>query len=640
MTPSVPGYERLALIGKGGFSRVYRAEQSKLKRNVAIKVLNFGLSDEADRRSFERETELMGRVSTHPNIVTVHDTAFTAQGQPCIVMEHYRGGSLAELISEAGALTAQEAVEVGVAIASALDASHSAGVVHCDLKPQNILISDFGQAALGDFGISTFAEERTRTGSEGGAGFTLAYAAPEIVEGESPSVATDLYSLAATLYTALAGHRPFVDPGAGKPTPAEHARRILLEDVPALTGVPPEVARVILSAMSKDPEVRPASAAEFATTLYQVGQQLGYGTPAPSTLGRATLPVYEPEIAPVEAPAAPAAAPPPVIDRGPFGAPVPAASPAPAAPPRAPRAPSQQSNPAPDAFARQREPSKASTSSFAIDDATVHRIDADITPRPLTDETTDARPEPGSSRRGLLAGVIGVLSLLLVGGVLYLTSTGDSADDGDPAEDEVAVATPRPAPAVVQSPNRPVNVEIERLGVTRVRVSWEPVVEAVDAGVVAYEIRRQGDPEVYSTTDTEYVIGGVAANEAPCVTIVAVRGNRVSSATDPMCVGPQVGASIAVRPEMCEQGSCEVRVVLSDFAANSPISILVLDPDGRDINGFGEVYETRIETDARAQIDNWRLSLPPLLDAGEYLVIVGDDVGETFSALLTVTATE
>ena len=161
---SIQGYERLTQIGKGGFSRVYRGEQAKLKRSVAVKVLNFGLNDEADRYSFERECELMGRVSTHPNIVTVHDTAFTADGRPCIVMEYYPGGSLADLISEVRQLNPKEVLEVGVQIASALEASHQSGVLHCDLKPQNILISEFGQPALGDFGISTFTEERTRTG--------------------------------------------------------------------------------------------------------------------------------------------------------------------------------------------------------------------------------------------------------------------------------------------------------------------------------------------------------------------------------------------------------------------------------------------------------------------------------------------
>ena len=292
MSPTIPGYESLTLIGKGGFSRVYQGEQSTLRRQVAIKVLNFGLNDDADRRSFERETQLMARVSSHPNIVTVHDTAFTTQGQPCIVMEQYGGGSLARLITESGSLSASEAVEVGVAIAAALDASHQAGILHCDLKPQNILISDFGQPALGDFGISTFAEERTRTGG-GASGFTLAYAAPEIVEGASPTAMSDVYSLAATLYTALAGRRPFHRPGQDqeKLSAAEQARRILLEEPASLVGlgVPEPLDRLIRKAMAKDPSQRPESASAFALGLYQVGLDLGFTTAPPRLVDRVPI---------------------------------------------------------------------------------------------------------------------------------------------------------------------------------------------------------------------------------------------------------------------------------------------------------------------------------------------------------------
>jgi len=293
--PVITGYEDFALIGTGGFSRVYRAEQHRLKRRVAIKVLNVGLNTEAERRSFLREAETLGRVSTHPNIVSVYDTEFTSEGNPCIVMEHYPGGSLGDLIGEIGRLSVQATLEVGVSIASALAASHRAGVVHCDLKPQNILISEFGQPVLGDFGISTLAEERTRTGD--GIAFTLSFAAPEIVEGASPSIETDVYSLAATLYTALAGESPFgfVTDDNKKPSTSERARRIVLEEPEPLAtfGVPSEVDAVIRGAMSKDADLRPQSAADFAAQLHEVGQRLGYGTSRPRTSERGALPVLD-----------------------------------------------------------------------------------------------------------------------------------------------------------------------------------------------------------------------------------------------------------------------------------------------------------------------------------------------------------
>jgi len=289
-TPSIAGYDHLSLIGAGAFSQVYLAEQSKLKRRVAIKVLNFGLDDDTKRRSFERETELMARVSMHPNIATIHDTAFTELGQPCIVMGHYAAGSLADLTARVGTLSVKEAIDVGIAIGSALNASHDAGVVHCDIKPHNVLISAYGQPALGDFGISTFTDERTQTG-DGARGFTLSYAAPEILEGESPSPATDIYSLAATLYAALAGHRPFArsDEEAASVTMAERARRVVLDELAPLAGVPAELDAAIRTAMDRDPDRRPESAAIFAAQLYDIGQELGLATSIPYTSDRTAL---------------------------------------------------------------------------------------------------------------------------------------------------------------------------------------------------------------------------------------------------------------------------------------------------------------------------------------------------------------
>ena len=615
--PDIPGYEDLELIGKGGFSRVYRAEQSKLKRNVAIKVLNFGLNDETDRVGFERETELMGRVSAHPDIVTVHDTEFTSQGQPCIVMELYPGGSLAEMIVEIGRLSAKEALEVGVAIASALDASHRSGVLHCDLKPQNILISEFGQVALGDFGISTFAEERTRTGSENGAGFTLPYAAPEIVEGESPSAATDIYSLAATLYTGLAGHRPFQPPTEQKPPPAEQARRILLEDVPSLVsyGVPPELDELLRRAMSKEPGDRPRSAADFGLALHRIGQQLGLGTSAPRTAeGGALRTVDTADAAPQVADVAEVTGPFRRLDPDPATAPEPIPQPE----------PKQRAS---DAFVA------APASQDLLADNTVHRVDAQLEPEP---EPVVEDDDSVSTRRRVLAIALSVVGLIAVAAVVFFITRGGETV-AEPEPDEPPVNAPITDPAV--APATPRNVELERLGATGLRITWAPGDED-DTEDVVYEVRRRDveDFAAVRTSDTELVLNGIAGNEAPCVTIMAVRSNRTSPEAAPECLAAQVGNGfIELRPETCAQGGCEVRIVLADFPADSQVAVLVQDPEGLDLNGFGDVYETTVQTDSRGQIDSWRLSLPPLFGPGDYVVVVGDDVGETFSALLTVT---
>jgi len=440
--PSIPGYERLTQIGKGGFSRVYRAEQAKLKRGVAVKVLNFGLNDEADRRSFERECELMGRVSTHPNIVTVHDTAFTDEGQPCIVMEHYPGGSLADLISEVRRLTPQEVLEVGVAISAALEASHQAGVLHCDLKPQNILISEFGQPALGDFGISTFSEERTRTGGDAGAGFTLAYAAPEIVEGASPSVESDLYSLAATLYTGLAGRRPFAYPTASgdKPTAAEHARRILLEPPTELIepDIPPELDRVIRATMAKDASKRPSSAADFAQSLYQVGQALGFGTSAPRIAQQGALPVLDSRTDIVE----------PSILRTVTKAAVPLAAPAHAVLP---------------------DLNDETEARHEFGDATALRVEPivpDAQPAPVEAARLDP---PATGTRRSLAPIIGLLGLLAVAAVVFFTTRGGTESAQAP---EPTVSARTPQADVLLAPPPPSGATAYRVGAESLLVSW------------------------------------------------------------------------------------------------------------------------------------------------------------------------
>src|SRR5215216_3340090 len=199
--PTVPsvqidGFDQLELIGKGGFSYVFSARQRDFNRRVALKVLTFGLADERERRSFERECRAMGLVSQHPHIVTVFNAAFTTAKQPCIVMELYSGGTLGERLKRDGRLPVATVLDVGVKIAGALQTAHDRRLLHRDIKPQNLFISEFGEPALGDFGISTLDDERSISG---GGGLTVHYAPPEVLEGEPASSSSDVYSFAATL---------------------------------------------------------------------------------------------------------------------------------------------------------------------------------------------------------------------------------------------------------------------------------------------------------------------------------------------------------------------------------------------------------------------------------------------------------
>ena len=179
-TVQIDGFDQLELIGKGGFSYVFSARQKDFNRRVALKVLTFGLVDERERRSFERECRAMGLVSQHPHIVTVFNAAFTATKQPVIVMELYSGGTMGDRQKREGRLPVAVVLDTGVKIAGALQTAHDRGLLHRDIKPQNLFISEFGEPALGDFGISTLDDERSISG---GGGLTVHYAPPEVLEG-------------------------------------------------------------------------------------------------------------------------------------------------------------------------------------------------------------------------------------------------------------------------------------------------------------------------------------------------------------------------------------------------------------------------------------------------------------------------
>jgi serine/threonine protein kinase len=284
--PSVPsvqidGFDELQPIGRGGFSYVFSARQRDFNRRVALKVLSFGLADERERRSFERECRAMGLVSQHPHIVTVFNAAFTTAKQPCIVMELYSGGTYGERQKREGQLPVGVVLDVGVKIAGALQTAHDRGLLHRDIKPTNLFISEFGEPALGDFGISTLDDERSISG---GGGLTVHYAPPEVLEGSPATPISDVYSLAATLYTLLEGTRPFGPKPGARQSVGDLARRIMLEDPPRVKrpDVSRALAEVLAAGMSKRPGARQQSAAALGQDLQSVQGELGLSvTPLP-----------------------------------------------------------------------------------------------------------------------------------------------------------------------------------------------------------------------------------------------------------------------------------------------------------------------------------------------------------------------
>ena len=266
------GFDDAHEIGRGGFGVVFRCTQSSLGRTVAVKVLTADL-DEENRARFFREQRAAGRLTGHPNIVNVLQADVTSSGRPFIVMPYFVQDSVDTRIRNHGPLPLDEVLRIGVKIAGALEAAHRLRILHRDVKPGNILITDYGEPALSDFGIAHFAG-----GFETGTGVVTgspAYIAPEIVAGESPSSAADVYSLGATLFTAVTGHAAF-ERRSGEQLVAQFLR-ITSEPVPdpRKYGIPEHVGMIIESAMSADPGNRP-SAVELGHQLREGQRRHGF----------------------------------------------------------------------------------------------------------------------------------------------------------------------------------------------------------------------------------------------------------------------------------------------------------------------------------------------------------------------------
>ena len=263
---TVPGYADLARIGSGGSSVVYRAVDLRHQRPVAVKILDVEATSGSRRSAFQREIEGIGRVGSHPYVVTVLGSGFTDDDRPYLVLPLFERGTFGQLIDEHGPLTWADAVDIGIKLCSALETVHRAGVVHRDIKPGNIFIGVSPEhPLLGDFGISSTIEgEPTQTDT---VAVTFGYTAPEVLDDDRPTTASDIYSLSMTIYRLIQGLHAY-----HAETPAAIMRKILAEaDRPRLSaGVPPAVAAVVADGLAKDPADRPVSALAMARRLQQV----------------------------------------------------------------------------------------------------------------------------------------------------------------------------------------------------------------------------------------------------------------------------------------------------------------------------------------------------------------------------------
>ena len=253
--------ERVAL---GGMGEVYRAEDTTLGRTVAIKMLaDRYAADSAVRSRFKREALAAARLSGEPNTVTIFDVG-EGGDRPFIVMEYLRGGSLEDRLRAEGAQDPARALTWLEQAAGALDAAHANGIVHRDVKPGNLLLTDDGRIRVADFGVASAKglDSLTATGTVLG---TAGYLAPEQARGESTTAAADLYGLAVVAYELLAGRRPYESD-----SPTAEATAHVNAEIPAISDegdFSPAVDNVFRRALAKEPENRYRTARDFVGAL-------------------------------------------------------------------------------------------------------------------------------------------------------------------------------------------------------------------------------------------------------------------------------------------------------------------------------------------------------------------------------------
>jgi serine/threonine protein kinase len=285
LTPGVSlgRYEIVGSLGAGGMGEVYRARDSRLSRDVAIKVLPQNFVADPDRRArFEREAQTIASLS-HPNILAIFDTGIH-DGQLFIVTELLQGETLREQV---GQLPIRKSIEIGAQIARGLTAAHDKGLVHRDLKPENIFLLADGQVKILDFGLARHTNTTAigMTGAPTAAGVTdpgiavgtAGYMAPEQVRGAEVDHRADIFALGAVLYEMLSGRRAFQ-----RETAAETMTAILKEDPPDLAEsglhVTPHLDRIVRRCLEKQPRMRFQSAADLGFALEAAATPTGAST--------------------------------------------------------------------------------------------------------------------------------------------------------------------------------------------------------------------------------------------------------------------------------------------------------------------------------------------------------------------------
>src|SRR5829696_1745451 len=265
-------YTLSKLLGAGGMAEVFLANDRILGRDLALKILREDYAKDAAFVSrFQREA-VSAAALNHPHVVQVYDQGHAEDGRPYIAMEHVPGGSLKDLILRRGLLDPAEAARLAAQVAEALRAAHEGGIVHRDIKPQNVLIDEAGDAKVADFGIASAASSTSTYGTELLFG-TASYMSPEQAMGERVGPASDLYSLGVVLYEMLTGTLPFEADGA-LATALKHVTDQPISPRERDPSVPEAMDALVMGLLAKNPEDRGGSAFELAEDLRKARAEL------------------------------------------------------------------------------------------------------------------------------------------------------------------------------------------------------------------------------------------------------------------------------------------------------------------------------------------------------------------------------
>lgn len=288
-------YEILETIGSGGMAVVYKAMCHRLNRYVAVKILRDDMAqDEEFRARFQAEAQAVAMLS-HPNIVSVYDVSHS-DGVEYIVMELIEGITLKQYMTKKGALGWKEAMHFAVQISKALEHAHARGIIHRDIKPQNIMILKDGTIKVADFGIAALESvQECKSGQTLG---SVHYIAPEQARGQSPDLRSDIYSLGVVMYEMLTGALPYEGETAkeialqhisGKPVPPRELK----------PDIPPELERITLRAMCSDISLRYQSAGELLGDLEEFRKQQSASARAAGTDSGAYEFHISPDVTPI-----------------------------------------------------------------------------------------------------------------------------------------------------------------------------------------------------------------------------------------------------------------------------------------------------------------------------------------------------